>query len=233
MENQRTDRLEDRGLQAKEAARGRNQDAERINAQTENTKLFNDEDRKFKAGENAKDRALQTNLTKMQIAQRDRDSYLEFLAKKAAADGKTIKPSDAEKSFHSNVDSALKALDDLEATVKKSGNWESALVGDPKSAADLDSLPYLIAVNAAKILDPATAAREGEVEAGRKFLIKLGFTTPNAVSYESIKTLRNQIKTKAQEMNSAFGSSIPAGAKAGASETQRAPGSSLKAQFGF
>lgn len=89
----------------------------------------------------------------------------------------------------------------------------------------------MIAVNAAKILDPATAAREGEVEAGRKYLIKAGLLTPNGVTLEGLNTLEKMIKNKAVEMNSAFGDPIPGNATGAAPKAEGASPAAAYQQY--
>lgn len=235
MEGQRTDTLEGRSLAAQEAARVRNQHAGQFNAAQENDDIAGEKNRAFTAKQNAiagnrSDRHLAATL-----AQRDREAYREYLAKVNGQ--KAVTNTDAQKAFYSNVDSALKSIQQMRDIVqgvpgksKAYGNFESEMFGDSKAAAGLESLPYMIAVNTAKILDPATAAREGEVEAGRKYLVKAGLLTPSGVTLESLNLLEASIKNKAKEMNTAFNDPIPENATGG-QRTEGAPADNDYSQY--
>lgn len=105
---------------------------------------------------------------------------------------KTKMPTAADQAFFSNAQELQAKLDDLEATVKKHGNWESAM-GDPESQAKLLQYPYAIAINYAKVVDPNSVAREGEVAAAQKYMIPMGFWTRNDLSKAAIKTMRAEL----------------------------------------
>lgn len=143
-------------------------------------------------------------------------------------------PTEAEVAFRSNVEVAKRKLDELEEIVKKHGNFENAL-GNPDARAKLQALPYDIAVLNAKIVDPTSVAREGEVSAAQKYLLPLGFWTPNAVTLAAIKERRATFDKYASERAAA--QEAPAVAPSKASVTQPAsvapqfPRVSSKADF--
>lgn len=85
--------------------------------------------------------------------------------------------------FNTNVDVAMTEAKRLKALIKKSGNFEML---DADAAAKLDSASYQLAINYAKIVDPASVAREGEVAAAQKYLIPIGLTTRNSKSLAAI-----------------------------------------------
>lgn len=117
--------------------------------------------------------------------------------------GKGLK--DDEKSFYSNTAGALRNLDELENLVGKVGNYESdsalSPFSDPKAAAQLNQLNYDTAVAYAKIVDPSTAAREGEVESAKKFAIPMGATVSTEATMEAIKHMKKMIAEKAATRN--------------------------------
>jgi hypothetical protein len=227
MEGHRTDTLEGRSLAGQEAARGRNQRAGEFNAGAENSAIAQDKANEFTAKQNAIAGARSDRHLAATLGQRDRESAREALAKLEAANkGKTF--TDGQKSFYSNVDSGLKLIQKMRETISGkdgkpgAGNSESDWFGDAEAAAKLGSLPYLISVHVAKILDPTTAAREGEVEAGRKFLVQAGILTPNGVTLQGLKTVEEMIRAKAQEMNTAFNDPIPEIARGAAPKAEAA-----------
>lgn len=119
--------------------------------------------------------------------------------------------------FNTNVSVALSEAQKLEKLIQKSGNWESSIpgVGDPAAKAQLESAAYQLAINYAKIVDPASVAREGEVAAAQKYLIPLGFFTRNSVSLESVKEYRKKIGEYVRARNSARSGPVGAAQSAG------------------
>jgi hypothetical protein len=111
------------------------------------------------------------------------------------------KQSTGDVSFETNASQAMQFISQLEETVKKSGTWESRL-GDPESAARIESLPYKIAITYAKIVDPESVAREGEVEAAKKYMLNLGLTSSKKVALQNLKDMKaeiaNRVKTRQQ-----------------------------------
>lgn len=106
---------------------------------------------------------------------------------------KVRKPSEADVSFDSNVQSALSNLQQLEKTVKKSGNFEML---DPTAEAILSQAQYDLAIAYSKIVDPATAAREGEVKAAQKYMLPMGLGTRNSVTMANIKQFKKKIEER-------------------------------------
>ena len=98
-------------------------------------------------------------------------------------------PSDADVSFDTNLSSAKTGLDQLEETINRSGTWESRF-GNPEDAARLGSLPYTLAIQTAKILDPASVAREGEVDAAKKYVIPIGIMTDKKTALAALANHR-------------------------------------------
>jgi len=135
--------------------------------------------------------------------------------KALVAKGKELTQADF--AFESNIREAYRMADELENTVKKYGNFETV---DPEGSATLKQIPYLFAVSLAKVLDPGSVAREGEVEAARKFAIPMG-TTPVSVGFNNpltgpttattlaaIKSMRTRLKARAEDYKSIAGRTV-------------------------
>jgi hypothetical protein len=109
---------------------------------------------------------------------------------------KAPKPSAAEETFMNVVPAYAQQLDDFEKTVKKFGNFELA-TAEPR--AKLKQLPYQMAISYAKIADPSSVAREGEVQAAQKYLLPSGLWTWNSTTEAAIaaqkEDLVNRVKT--------------------------------------
>jgi hypothetical protein len=131
------------------------------------------------------------------------------------AKGKELTQADF--AFESNIREAYRMADELENSVKKYGNFETV---DPEGSATLKQIPYLFAVSLAKVLDPGSVAREGEVEAARKFAIPMG-TTPVSVGFNNpltgpttattlaaIKSMRTRLKARAEDYKSIAGRTV-------------------------
>jgi len=106
------------------------------------------------------------------------------------------KPSTADETFMNVVPAYAQQLQDFESTVKRFGNWELA---DPEGRAKLKQLPYQMAISYAKIADPSSVAREGEVQAAQKYLLPSGLMTWNTTTEAAIaaqkEDLVNRVKT--------------------------------------
>ena len=135
--------------------------------------------------------------------------------KALVAKGKELTQADF--AFESNIREAYRMADELENTVKKYGNFETV---DPEGSATMKQIPYLFAVSLAKVLDPGSVAREGEVEAARKFAIPMG-TTPVSVGFNNpvtgpttattlaaIKSMRTRLKARAEDYKSIAGRTV-------------------------
>lgn len=109
----------------------------------------------------------------------------------------------SEKTFMANAQEYLEQLKELESTVKKYGNFEVASPGATKGAieasAKLDQLPYKMAITYAKIVDPQSVAREGEVAAAQKYVIPMGLLTGNDKTLAAIKNQREEITRRVEQ----------------------------------
>jgi len=131
------------------------------------------------------------------------------------AKGKELTQADI--AFESNLREAYRMADELENTVKKYGNYETV---DPEGSATLLQIPYLFAVSLAKVLDPGSVAREGEVEAAKKFAIPMGtspigiginnrFTGPTtATTLAAIRGMRVRLKRRSEDYGSISGRTV-------------------------
>jgi hypothetical protein len=131
------------------------------------------------------------------------------------AKGKELTQADF--AFESNIRDAVRMADEMENAVKKYGNYETV---DPEGSAALGQLPYLFAVSLAKVIDPGSVAREGEVEAAKRFAIPMG-TTPvslgfnnrltgptTATTLSAISQMKNRLKAKAEDYKSISGRTV-------------------------
>lgn len=154
----------------------------------------------FTASESSKNRQLQRELMaeKITIAKQNRKDKM----------SKGMKPSEGDVAFNTNVDVAIKGANRLEKVVSDIGNYESWW-GDQDKKAILESEAHSLAVTYAKIVDPATAAREGEVEIAKKYAIPMGFGVKNSQTLAAIKLYKNKIQ-EYQDARKAAGQIKPA-----------------------
>lgn len=134
--------------------------------------------------------------------------------------GKEVKPaatsralSDGDKALASNTAELRTNLQELKKVVKDYGSTE---VGFPawassnskgaasgktsnEASALLKSLAYRAAISYAKVVDPATAAREGEVESAKKFAIPMGPMTPDSVTLTAIDSILDELDRRESE----------------------------------
>ena len=135
--------------------------------------------------------------------------------KALVAKGKELTQADI--AFESNLREAYRMADELEKTVQKYGNYETV---DPEGSATLLQIPYLFSVSLAKVLDPGSVAREGEVEAAKKFAIPMGtspigiginnrFTGPTtATTLAAIRGMRVRLKRRSEDYGSIAGRTV-------------------------
>lgn len=121
---------------------------------------------------------------------------------------KAAKMTDSKVAFMENASELSKQLDEFDNVVKKYGNYEH---WDEKASAELGQLPYKTSILYAKLVDPATSAREGEVEAGKKYLIPVtGFNgsglssvipsyTRNKVTLAAIANQKEELARRVQD----------------------------------
>lgn len=137
--------------------------------------------------ENAKNRAFQADE-----ANKDRLFKLAMMNLEGKSKGGEKKAGDI--SFETNLRMGQNFLNQLEKSVKRSGTWESRF-GETEDAANFDGIPYQLAITYAKIVDPDSVAREGEVAAAQKYLIELGPTASRKKVLEQIKHMRETINS--------------------------------------
>jgi hypothetical protein len=105
-----------------------------------------------------------------------------------------LKPEDV--AFQTNIKMANKFLDNLDSAVGRSGTWESGIpfLGNKEDRAILEAAPYQLAITYAKIVDPNSVAREGEVAAAQKYLMDLGPTSSKDKVQAQLKNMRDTIQ---------------------------------------
>ena len=120
-------------------------------------------------------------------------------AKGIVAKGKELTVADT--AFELNAAAFMRFADRLEGAVQKFGNFESM---NPEGSAMIRQLPYEMAIAYAKIVDPSSVAREGEVAAAQRYLVPMsrtpipdamGLTPDSPLSIKNSTTLaaiRNQ-----------------------------------------
>jgi len=103
-----------------------------------------------------------------------------------------------QKTFINSAREFKNQAQELLDVVGSHGNWESSMMAfaseDSSAArAKLLSLPYRMAILYAKLVDPDSVAREGEVEAAKKYAIPIGFSTPNSVTEAALSSMLEEI----------------------------------------
>ena len=111
----------------------------------------------------------------------------------------------ADLSFEGNAAAALRYADQFENLVNQYGTFELL---NPRGSALLGQLPYQMAIAYAKVVDPASVAREGEVAAAQKYIIPTGLLTRNETARQAIQNFRNDIMNRAEEYSRASGRSL-------------------------
>lgn len=111
----------------------------------------------------------------------------------------------ADLAFESNVKAGLRYADELENTIRKYGNYEAI---DPEGSAKLGQLPYQMAIAYAKVVDPSSVAREGEVEVAQKYMVPTGPLTRNETSLSAVQGYRNDLQRRAEAYSSMSGRPI-------------------------
>lgn len=95
-----------------------------------------------------------------------------------------------------NLDAARRYAQQLKDAIARSGTWESRF-GNTEDAAAFEQVPYLLAISLAKVLDPGSVAREGEVNAAKKFLIPLGMLASGDVATSAVDRLMRDLEERA------------------------------------
>lgn len=113
---------------------------------------------------------------------------------------------EADKSFMSNVSEYRTSLVELNNAIDKYGTSEFL---DPKGSVLLDSIPYKVAIMYAKIVDPSSVAREGEVAAAKKYLIPLGVGVRPSVAKAAIENQLAEIERRTSVYEQMTGRRVP------------------------
>ena len=107
---------------------------------------------------------------------------------------KEQKQSAGDISFETNVKTFQSKSKELSDLVTKFGNVEGGMPwSDPTATAKLQAANYQLAIMYAKIVDPDSVAREGEVAAAQKYLIPTGWLTRNKTTLAAIKNMQDTV----------------------------------------
>lgn len=117
-----------------------------------------------------------------------------------------VKLEQGDKTFMINAAEYRTQLDGLEKTINEYGTAE---VMSPKGAADLNQAGYKLAILYAKIVDPQSVAREGEVEAAKKYIIPLGPGTRSSTALAALKNQRDEIARRVGLFEKINGVKVP------------------------
>lgn len=115
---------------------------------------------------------------------------------KQAGPGKNLQLAD--QTFIQNIKEYQQQLKQLKETIKEYGTWEFS---SEAGAAALSQLPYKMAITYAKIVDPQSVAREGEVEAARKHIISTGLFARKKTALAAIQSQEDEIRRRAEEFS--------------------------------
>lgn len=149
--------------------------------------------------------ALEDAKTKraMQLELMKEDAATKLQDRRLAAQKKTeLKQADTD--FLSNTQAALRNLQHLNKLVKDVGNFEGTSsimspVSNTGKGAVLQQLAYDTAIAYAKIVDPTSVAREGEVASAQKYSIPMGLGTSNKATLTALKNMEKMIKARASD----------------------------------
>lgn len=115
---------------------------------------------------------------------------------------KAPKKTTADIAFEQNAASALRLSKQLSEAIKKYGTFEAA---SPEGSAKLGQLPYQLAIAYAKTVDPSSVAREGEVDAAKKYLIPMGITTRNETALIAAEEFKKDIEERVKQYKASTG----------------------------
>jgi hypothetical protein len=163
--------------------------------------MLNGDQQMVAVGQKAGAMAMQDNLL-LEEAKTKRIMQLEAMKEAAKSQG-AQKTEDV--AFGVNTGVAQRNLSKLEALVNKYGNYESnntfSIFSNPKVAGELSNLAYETAIAYAKIVDPASVAREGEVKAAEKYALPMGMFTDSKSTLAAINQMRKSIAIRAASRN--------------------------------
>ena len=125
------------------------------------------------------------------------------------------------------VGSINSALDRLEANIKSHGTFEAF----GNAGADMSSDIYNVALDYAKLVDPDSVAREGEVAAAQKYMLPIqGLFKNNDTALSNVARMREQVAQRAKDMSPM--SVKPVEQKGDLSPEEQAELEQLEKQFG-
>lgn len=129
--------------------------------------------------------------------------------RKDTLDAKALERDEKRKASMNEVEGRRKnindSLDMLDQMVKEKGTWEA--LGSHNQ--DLDRLVDTVATDMAKLQDPESVARPGEVEMVKRNLIASGFKNSNATAREIIKNFRNEVEKRTKNAYAVRGLEAP------------------------
>lgn len=108
-------------------------------------------------------------------------------------------------SFEQNATAALRYANELEDAIKQYGTTETY---SSAGSAKLAQLPYQMAIAYAKTVDPTSVAREGEVDAAKKYLIPMGAFTRNDTALAAASEFKKDIQKRIDQYKQSTGADI-------------------------
>ena len=120
-------------------------------------------------------------------------------------------------SFEQNSSASLRYADELINAINTYGTFEKY---NSKGSAKLKQLPYQMAIAYAKTVDPTSVAREGEVDAAKKYLIPMGMFTRKETALAAANEFKKDIKERVKQYSLSTGVTTEAQAP-GVTATQR------------
>ncbi len=145
---------------------------------------------------------IEENLAKpLELYQRSEDRKLQYAniaeQKRQARQDKQDAKDEKKKTMLNEIEDRRQninaALDTLDSMIKEYGTFE--LLGSHNQ--DMDRLVDQIATDMAKLQDPQSVARPGEVELVKKTLVQSGFKNSNATARDIIKNFRAEVDRRA------------------------------------
>ena len=111
----------------------------------------------------------------------------------------------ADLSFEQNAVSAMRYADQFENLIDKYGTFE---LYSPQGSALLKQIPQQMAISYAKLVDPSSVAREGEVEMMKQTIVPLGLFTRNETAKQAIQNFRNDVQNRIENYSRITGRNI-------------------------
>ena len=105
-------------------------------------------------------------------------------------------------SFEQNSSASLRYADELIDAINTYGTTETY---NSKGSAKLAQLPYQMAIAYAKTVDPTSVAREGEVDAAKKYLIPMGMFTRKETALAAANEFKKDIEARVKQYNLSTG----------------------------